>query len=203
MRVGLFVLVVAALAALLLLLLGGVGGVDPHSYEVEYAVAATYEAATGRRVVEIARWVLGVGEENYTVWQHLATMTTFYVATEGGRVHVAACAPDAGCGRLPRDLPYFGTLYLFIRLPSGGVEVGSCEHLGLRGVVYRYRGVEISLPFARLGSRNLDVCSWHDVVLWIRVEGPYELLWVNATYIRPYDKFRYWQVLDTVKRYAQ
>jgi hypothetical protein len=203
MRVGLLALVVAALAALLLLLLGGVGGADSHSYEVEYAVAAIYEATTGRRVVEIARWVLGVGEENYTVWQQLETMYTFYAATEGGHVRIVACAPNAGCGRLPRDLPYFWTLYLFIRLPPGGVEVGSCEHLGLRGVVYRYRGVEVLLPFAQLGSRNLEVCSWRNVVLWMRVEGPYELLWVNATYIRPYDKSRYWQVLDTVKRYAQ
>ncbi len=65
MRVGLILIVVAALL-LLWLVVGWRGGVDPRSYEVEYAVAAVYETVAGRRVVEVARWVLGVGEENYT-----------------------------------------------------------------------------------------------------------------------------------------
>jgi hypothetical protein len=124
-----------------------------------YAVVAVYAAATGKGVVEIARWVWGVGEENYTVWQQLATMYTFYAATEGGHVHIAACAPNAGYDCLLRELPYFGALYLFIRLPSGGIEAGSCEHLGLRGVVYSYRDVEFSLPFVQFMSGNLEVFS--------------------------------------------
>jgi hypothetical protein len=58
MRVGILLLVVAALL-LLWLVVGWRGGVDPRNYEVEYAVAAVYETATGRRVVEVARWVSG------------------------------------------------------------------------------------------------------------------------------------------------
>ncbi len=169
MRVGLLVLVVAASAALLLLWLSGVwrGGVDPRSYEVEYVAAAVYETATGRRVVEVARWVLGVGEENYTAFQRLAAMSasTLYVATERGRVYMAMCVSDGGCGPLPRDFPYVGEFSPFLRLPPGGTEAGSCEHLGLRGVVYRYRGTAVSLPDRRLMYTDLDVCVWRGVVL--------------------------------------
>jgi len=205
MRVGLLALVVAALAALLLLLLGGVGGADSHSYEVEYAVAAIYETATGRRVVDVARWVLGVGEENYTAFQRLAAMSasTLYVATERGRVYMAMCVSDGGCSPLPRDFPYVGEFSPFLRLPPGGAEAGSCEHLGLRGVVYRYKGAAVSLPDRRLMYTDLDVCVWRGVVLWMQIQRPYEVLWINATYLRPYDKSRYWQILNTVKRYSQ
>ncbi len=74
-------LVLAAVAIVLTVsLLLWQSQVDSRSYEV-YAVVAVYAAATGKGVVEIARWVLGVEEENYTVWQQLATMYTFYATT--------------------------------------------------------------------------------------------------------------------------
>jgi len=205
MRVGILLLVAAALL-LLWLVVGWRGGVDPRSYEVEYAVIATYEAATGRRVVEVARWVMGVGEENYTEFRRLTAMSeyTLYAATERGRVYTAMCVPEGGCGpssgpSLPLDLK----LSPFIKLPPGGTEAGPCEHLGLRGVVYRYKGVAVSLPHAASMSRDLDVCIWRGVVLWMRVQGPDDTLWINATYLRPYDKSRYWQILNTVKKYSR
>ena len=52
----------------------------------------------------------------------------------------------------------------FIKLPPGGAEAGPCEHLGWRGVVYRYEGVAV-LPHAAFISRDLDVCIWRGVVL--------------------------------------
>jgi hypothetical protein len=156
MRVGILLLVVAALL-LLWLVVGWRGGVDPRSYEVEYAVAAVYETATGRRVVEVARWVMGVGEENYTEFQRLTAMSeyTLYAATERGRIYT-------NLGRvytdLPRDFPDVAKPYPFIRLPPGGVEAGACEHLGLRGVVYRYDAVAVSLPDTAFTSGGVDVC---------------------------------------------
>ena len=176
---------------------------DLRSYEVEYAVAATYEAATGRRVVEVARWVLGVGEENYTEFRWLTAMSayTLYAATERGRVYTAACVPDGGCGPGP-PLDLVG-LSPFIKLPPDGGEAGPCEHLGWRGVVYRYKGVVVSLPYAASMSRDLDVCIWRGVVLWMRVQGPDDVLWINATYLRPYDKSKYWQILNTAKKYSR
>jgi hypothetical protein len=205
MRVGFLLLVVAALL-LLWLVVGWRGGVDPRNYEVEYAVVATYEAATGRRVVEVARWVLGVGEENYTEFRRLTAMSeyTLYAATERGRVYTAMCVPDGGCspGSGP-SLPFDLRLSPFIKLPPGGTEAGSCEHLGWRGVVYRYKGVAVSLPHAASMSRDLDVCIWRGVVLWMRAQGPDDTLWINATYLRPYDESRYWQILNTVKKYSR
>ncbi|MEM4650909.1 MAG: hypothetical protein QW086_03695 [Pyrobaculum sp.] len=201
MRVGILLLVVAALL-LLWLVVGWRGGVDPRNYEVEYAVVATYEAATGRRVVEVARWVMGVGEENYTEFQRLTAMSeyTLYAATERGRVYTAMCVPDGGCGPGP---PLNLKLSPFIKLPPGGTEAGPCEHLGWRGVVYRYKGVAVSLPHAASMSRDLDVCIWRGVVLWMRAQGPDDTLWINATYLRPYDKSRYLQILNTVKKYSR
>jgi hypothetical protein len=201
MRVGILLLVVAAFL-LLWLAVGWRGGVDPRNYEVEYAVVATYEAATGRRVVEVARWVMGVGEENYTEFRRLTAMSeyTLYAATERGRVYTAMCVPDGGCGPGP---PLDLKLSPFIKLPPGGTEAGSCEHLGLKGVVYRYKGVAVSLPYAASMSRDLDVCIWRGVVLWMRVQGPDDTLWINATYLRPYDKSKYWQILNTVKKYSR
>ncbi|KUO90376.1 MAG: hypothetical protein AT708_03155 [Pyrobaculum sp. OCT_11] len=201
MRVG-FLLLVAAALLLLWLVVGWRGGVDPRSYEVEYAVVATYEAATGRRVVEVARWVLGVGEENYTEFRRLTAMSeyTLYAATERGRIHT-------NLGRvytdLPRNFPAVAKPYPFIRLPPGGVEAGACEHLGLRGVVYRYDAVAVSLPDTASTSGGVDVCVWRGVVLWMRIRDTYGVLWVNATYLRPYDNFRYRHILSTVKRYSQ
>jgi hypothetical protein len=176
--------------------------VDPRNYEVEYAVVATYEAATGRRVVEVARWVMGVGEENYTEFRRLTAMSeyTLYAATERGRVYTAVCVPDGGCGpSLPLDLK----LSPFIKLPPGGTEAGPCKHLGWRGVVYRYKGVAVSLPHAASMPRDLDVCIWRGVVLWMRAQGPDDMLWINATYLRPYDESRYWQILNIVKKYSR
>jgi hypothetical protein len=201
MRVGILLLVAAALL-LLWLVVGWRGGVDPRSYEVEYAVAAVYETATGRRVVEVARWVMGVGEENYTEFQRLTAMSeyTLYAATERGRIYT-------NLGRvytdLPRDFPDVAKPYPFIRLPPGGVETGACEHLGLRGVVYRYDAVAVSLPDTAFTSGGIDVCVWRGVVLWMRIRDTYGVLWVNATYLRPYDNTRYWHILSTVKRYSQ
>jgi hypothetical protein len=157
MRVGILLLVVAALL-LLWLVVGWRGGVDPRNYEVEYAVAAVYETATGRRVVEVARWVMGVGEENYTEFRRLTAMSeyTLYAATERGRVYTAMCVPDGGCGP---SLPFDFKLSPFIKLPSGGTEAGPCEYLGWRGVVYRYKGVAVSLPHAASMSRDSTCAS--------------------------------------------
>ena len=201
MRVGILLLVAAALL-LLWLVVGWRGGVDPRNYEVEYAVAAVYETATGRRVVEVARWVMGVGEENYTEFRRLTAMSeyTLYAATERGRIYTNLCHVYTD---LPRDFPGVAKPYPFIRLPPGGVEAGACEHLGLRGVVYRYKGVAVSLPHAASMSRDLDVCIWRGVVLWMRVQGPDNTLWINATYLRPYDESRYRQILNIVKKYSR
>ena len=191
---------------LLWLVVGWRGGVDPRKYEVEYAVVATYGAATGRRVVEVARWVMGVGEENYTEFQRPTAMSeyTLYAVTERGRVYTAMCVPDGGCGpssgpSLPLDLK----LSPFIKLPPGGTEAGPCEHLGWRGVVYRYKGVAVSLPHAASMSRDLDVCIWRGVVLWMRAQGPDDTLWINVTYLRPYDESRYRRILNIVKKYGR
>jgi hypothetical protein len=178
-----------------------VGGADPRNYEVEYAVAAVYETATGRRVVEGARWVMGVGEENYTEFRQLTAMSeyTLYAATERNRVYTAICVPDGGCGP---SLPFDLKLSPFIKLPPGGTEAGPCEHLGWRGVVYRYKGVAVSLPHAAFMSRHLDVCIRRGVLLWMRVQGPDDTLRINATYLRPYDESRYRRILNIVKRYS-
>ncbi len=57
-------------------------------------------------------------------------------------------------------------------------------------MVYSYRDVEFSLPSVQFMSGNLEVFSWHDVVLWMRVEDSYEYCGLTPTYVRPCDKFR-------------
>jgi hypothetical protein len=47
------------------------------------------------------------------------------------------------------------------------------------------------------------VCIWRGVVLWMRAQGPDDTLWINATYLRPYDESRYRRILNIVKKYSR
>ncbi len=208
----LLMLAVAAVALLVVLvLLAQVAG--SRYYEANYTLVYVFESPEGRQVFEVGWLLVGVGPENYTVAAMRVPGATLFIygVTEGGLSRSIICV-----GGVCRQFLLGDDV-----VPAGGGEAvvaGSCEHMGRRGVLYRFKGVpeELSQLLSLIstaggisagGSASAEVCLSGDILLWLRSGVDLEIAgrrisisaWLNATKVSPYNATRYQEVLNRVK----
>jgi len=207
------ILAAAAVALLVVLvLLARVAG--SRYYEANYTLVFVFESSEGRQVFEVGWLLVGVGPENYTVAVMRASgvALSIYEATEGGGSRRSVICVGGVCRPFPLDGGVIPAAY------GEAVAVGSCEHIGRRGALYRYEGVPEELArwlslisavggTSARGSASAEACLSGGVVLWLRGGVDLEVagrrismaLWLNATRVGPYNATRYQEVLNRVK----